>query len=98
MAYELMIGTRPFCAQTIEEVIDNITNFNIEWPEVGYEEGMISPQAKDLICQLLDKDFMHRLGAKGAEEIKSHPFFEGICWETIKSDKPLVIPKITNVR
>lgn len=36
MAYELIIGTRPFCADTIDEVIDNITNFNIEWPEVGY--------------------------------------------------------------
>ena len=29
MAYELIIGTRPFCADTLEEVIDNITNFNI---------------------------------------------------------------------
>ena len=29
MAYELIIGTRPFCATTIDEVIDNITRFNI---------------------------------------------------------------------
>ena len=36
MAYELMVGTRPFCAETIEEVIDNITKLSIEWPEVGY--------------------------------------------------------------
>lgn len=43
MAYELLIGTRPFCAETIEQVIENITSFNLEWPEIGYEEGMISP-------------------------------------------------------
>jgi len=52
----------------------------LEWPEVGFEEGMISPLAKDLICQLLNKDFMGRLGAKGADQIKSHPFFSGIDW------------------
>lgn len=59
---------------------------------------MISPEAKDLICQLLNKDFMHRLGANGAEEIKKHPFFAKICWETIKTEKPLAMPKITNIR
>jgi hypothetical protein len=37
MAYELIIGTRPFCADTVEDVIDNIRAFNIEWPEVGDE-------------------------------------------------------------
>lgn len=67
MAYELIIGTRPFCADTVEEVIDNIRVFNIEWPEVGNEEGMISAKAKDLIEQLLNKDFINRLGANGVE-------------------------------
>lgn len=32
IAYELMIGTRPFCANTIEDVIKNIKEFNIQWP------------------------------------------------------------------
>jgi len=35
MAYELIVGTRPFCGDSIHEIVDNITNFNIEWPEVG---------------------------------------------------------------
>ena len=67
MAYEIIIGTRPFCADTVEDVIDNIRAFNIEWPEVGDEEGMISAKAKDLIEQLLNKDFINRLGANGVE-------------------------------
>jgi hypothetical protein len=29
MAYEILIGVRPFCGNTIEEVIDNIMKFNI---------------------------------------------------------------------
>ncbi len=70
MAYELLVGARPFCANSIEEVIENITNFAIEWPEVGEEEGMISEQAKGLICQLLNKNFLERLGAKGVSQIK----------------------------
>lgn len=43
MAYEIIIGVRPFAGDTIEEVIQNIISYNIEWPEVGKEEGMISP-------------------------------------------------------
>jgi len=94
MAYELMIGTRPFCANTIEEVIDNITEFNLEWPEIGYDEGMISPEAKDLICQLLNKDFMTRLGSEGANQLKEHPFFKGVDWVYIKSSQPPLVPKM----
>ena len=35
MAYELIVGNRPFAAFTIDEVIENITKMNIAWPEVG---------------------------------------------------------------
>jgi hypothetical protein len=41
---------------------------------------MISPDAKDLICQLLNKDFTKRLGVKGADELKMHPYFSDINW------------------
>lgn len=58
---------------------------------------MISPDAKNLISSLLNKDFMHRLGANGADEIKMHPFFQGIDWQTIKSQKSVVKPKSTNL-
>lgn len=40
---------------------------------------------------------MHRLGANGADEIKMHPFFQGIDWQTIKSQKSVVKPKSTNL-
>ena len=65
---------------------------NITWPEVGYEENMISPEAKDFIEKLLNKDFSLRLGAKGVEELKGHPFLEDIDWDTIKSSDSVLIP------
>ena len=35
-----------------------------------------SPQVKDLIQKLLIKDPVRRLGSRGAEEVKKHPFFK----------------------
>ena len=43
---------------------------------IGYDEGCITPEAKDLIDRLLELDRTKRLGSKGVEEIKSHPFFK----------------------
>jgi serine/threonine protein kinase len=97
MTYEMLIGARPFSAETIEEVIENITSYKIEWPEIGYEEGMISPEAKDLISQLLNTDFTSRLGANGVEEVKSHPFFKGIDWDNLKNSRPPMIPKMSSI-
>jgi serum/glucocorticoid-regulated kinase 2 len=34
--YEVLVGVRPFSGETIEEVVENIIHFNIEWPEIGY--------------------------------------------------------------
>jgi serine/threonine kinase 38 len=35
------------------------------------------------------------LGANGIEEIKGHPFFKGIDWETLKDSTAEYIPNIT---
>jgi len=37
----------------------------------------MSPEACDLIKKLLVIDPKQRLGDKGADEIKAHPFFKG---------------------
>ncbi len=96
MAYELIVGVRPFCGNSIDEIIDNIVKFKIEWPEIGYEDNMISPEAHDLISKLLNKNFMKRLGCEGAWEIKMHPFFKGIDWNNIKHEEPPIKLDIPN--
>jgi serine/threonine-protein kinase RIM15 len=44
---------------------------------LGYNEGEVTPEAKDLIDRLLELDSAKRLGSKNVEEIKNHPFFKG---------------------
>ncbi|KAH0849563.1 LOW QUALITY PROTEIN: hypothetical protein HID58_096287 [Brassica napus] len=60
---------------------------DVAFPLELEEEGI--REAKDLIQKLLVKDPMKRLGcARGAQDIKRHPFFEGIKWPLIRNYKP----------
>ena len=59
------------------------------------EHVHISNTAKDLITKLLTNSST-RLGKKGADEIKAHPFFHGINWKKIRDIKPPFIPKLKN--
>lgn len=63
IAYEMLVGCRPFSAMTVEEVLGNIIECKIEWPQVGREEEMMSPEAYDLISRFLDKNFQRRIGS-----------------------------------
>lgn len=67
----------------METVFDNILALKIIWPEIGYGEGMISPEAQDLIKRLLEPDFTKRLGFNGIEEVKTHPFWQGFDWNNV---------------
>ena len=57
IAYEMMVGCRPFCANTVEEVIENIEKFEIEWPAIGEQDDEISPTAADFIKKLLNPNY-----------------------------------------
>lgn len=87
LIYEMLLGARPFNGENVEEVYDNILKGDLEWPEVGYGEGMVSPEAKNLIEQLLVNDPEKRLGVNGVSEIKAHSFFKNVKWETIKNEQ-----------
>lgn len=45
---------------------------------LGEGEDCLSHNAVDLIKKLLNPDQTARLGTNGAQEIKEHPFFDGI--------------------
>ncbi|KAJ2360635.1 rim15, signal transduction response regulator, partial [Coemansia sp. RSA 2607] len=64
------------------------------------EEGEIpeiTPEARDFITRLLCRDPRRRLGAGGAAEVKSHPFFHGINWSTLLDTQPAFVPQTENV-
>lgn len=90
--FEFLYGYPPFHADTHERVFDNILHRRIDWPDEDDEDVSVSPAAKDLINCLLCSDQEKRLGAQGAEEVKEHPFFSGLDWNTFMEDEASFIP------
>ncbi|KAK2944352.1 putative cAMP-dependent protein kinase catalytic subunit [Blattamonas nauphoetae] len=98
LIYEMLYGHPPFEADRPEEVYQLILKYRPPFPD---DEVEIPLEAKDLIMKLLKKDKTNRLGclAGRAEDVKNHPFFEGIDWATIQdgSLQAPIQPLISNV-
>jgi len=91
MLYEMLIGYPPFLSDTPMETCLKIINCkdSLEIPDVG-----LSSEAYDLIARLLC-DRSVRLGCNlGVEAIKTHPFFNGINWETLRNKPGYFLPKL----
>lgn len=90
--YELLYGTTPFKGCSKEGTLRNIASSkDVRFCHVAEREheevGMV--EARDLIEKLLVKDPRRRLGcARGATDVKRHPFFDGIKWPLIRTYKP----------
>ncbi|XP_059449070.1 8-amino-7-oxononanoate synthase-like [Corylus avellana] len=67
-----------------EQVFDNIINRDIPWPKIPEE---MSNEAYDLVDKFLTENPVQRLGATGAREVKAHPFFKDINWDTLARQK-----------
>ncbi|KAI1113635.1 putative response regulator receiver RIM15p [Nemania sp. NC0429] len=98
--FEFLYGFPPFHASEAEQVFENILARRIEWPD---DDDMISPEAKDLINRLLCVDPQQRLGknledkfASGGEEIRNHPWFAGMNWDTLLQDEAQFVPQPEN--
>ncbi|CAL9147477.1 unnamed protein product [Musa hybrid cultivar] len=87
--FELLVGIPPFNAEHPQKIFDNIMNRDIPWPQVPEE---MSFEAHDLIDKLLSQNPVQRLGATGAGEVKSHPFFRTINWDMLARQKVAFIP------
>ncbi|KAG1347120.1 putative serine/threonine protein kinase IRE [Cocos nucifera] len=87
--FELLVGIPPFNAEHPQKIFDNIMNRDIPWPQMPEE---MSYEAHDLIDKLLIENPVQRLGATGAGEVKSHPFFRNTNWDMITRQKAAFIP------
>ncbi|WPK24094.1 hypothetical protein PUMCH_001350 [Australozyma saopauloensis] len=87
--FEFLYGYPPFHDDTPDKVFQNILSGDINWPPLNEEEDakICPPLAKDLINKLLTLDPELRLGYNGAEEIKKHPFFEGLEWDKLYAEE-----------
>ena len=90
--YEMLVGQPPFMAPTPSETQHKIMNWS-QYLHIPRNAGM-SPAAADMILQFCC-DPVDRIGKKGADEIKRHPFFSAIDWSVgIRNYEPPYIPKI----
>lgn len=89
--YELIYGRTPFKGGSKKATLKNVLVKELKFPNKG-ANCAAAAAAKDLINRLLERDPRRRLGsAKGAAEIKRHPFFRGIQWPLIRSMLPPVL-------
>ncbi|KAF5810690.1 putative protein kinase AGC-RSK-2 family [Helianthus annuus] len=91
--YEMVYGCTPFAGVSNEATLRNIIKKPLKFPTVSTISSR-ETQARDLISKLLDKDPESRFGSKrGAADIKTHPFFNGLNFALIRSATPPVIPQ-----
>ena len=75
--FEMITGLPPFYSKSRNELFDKIKFSNPNIPAFS------SAKLKSLLEGLFQKKVENRLGSKGAEEIKKHPFFEKTNWDVI---------------
>ncbi|KAJ1472076.1 kinase-like domain-containing protein, partial [Baffinella frigidus] len=86
--FEFLVGLPPFTGDTPEKVFEHILAAPIPWHLAVDAE--LTPEARDLITQLLQRDPKRRLGARrGAGEVKQHPFFSSVKWSRVTQDEAL---------
>lgn len=94
LCFELVLGIPPFTGQSIQEVFDNIANWETRLPQIlAQYSSYLSPICFDLLSQLLC-DPSKRLGKNGISEIKKHPFFSGLNWDLLFHEEPPFVPRL----
>ncbi|CAD8055876.1 unnamed protein product [Paramecium sonneborni] len=79
IAYECMMGKRPYIGKTRKEIRDQIMAKQVLIKMNQVPEGW-SEEAADFINRTLQRKPMNRLGFNGPEEVQSHPWFKNIDW------------------
>ncbi|KAJ6770790.1 NON-SPECIFIC SERINE/THREONINE PROTEIN KINASE [Salix purpurea] len=89
--YEMLVGYPPFYSEEPMSTCRKIVNWrnHLKFPE----EAKLSVEAKDLIRKLLC-NVEQRLGTKGANEIKLHPWFKGTEWDRLYQVEAAFKPEV----
>ena len=77
ITFEMLIGYPPFCSETPQKTFKKVMNWKetLTFPL----EVPISAKPKDLILRFC-REWEHRTGAPGVEEIKNNTFVDGVVW------------------
>ena len=94
IAYEMMMGKRPYLGRTRREIRDNIFAKQVQIKKYDLPEGW-SYEAADFINKLLQRKPANRLGLNGPKEVKSHIWLKDTDWDAI-INKRQISPYIPN--
>jgi serine/threonine protein kinase len=72
--FEFLTGLPPWYTRDTEVLFERIKEDPLVFPRY------ISPKAQSLIEALLNRNPKERLGSRGAQEVRAHPFFVSIDW------------------
>mmetsp|Transcript_19959 Transcript_19959/g.22206 ORF Transcript_19959/g.22206 Transcript_19959/m.22206 type:complete len:467 (-) Transcript_19959:130-1530(-) len=88
LVFEMLTGLPPFYSEDVQQMYAKILTSELKIP------SSISPDARDLLERLLDRDSETRM--QNPSEIRSHPYFAGIDWELLlkKAIKPPFVPDV----
>ncbi|EON67388.1 AGC/NDR/NDR protein kinase [Coniosporium apollinis CBS 100218] len=90
--FECLIGWPPFCAEEPHDTYRKI----VDWPRNLHfpPDQQLGPEAEDFIRSLIC-DAEERLGRiGGAHQIKQHPFFRGVEWDSLRRIRAPFEPKL----
>lgn len=91
LLFEMLAGYSPFYSDSPLEIYKNILRGSVRF------SSCMSEAAKDLLKGLLSRDATQRLGGlrNGVSELRSHPFFASIDWDTLPTRRPPLIPAVS---
>ena len=80
LIFEMCCGWSPFYAEDNQQMYKNIAFGKVRFPK-----DALSPEGRDFVKGLLNRNPKHRLGATNdARELMAHPFFRDIDWDMLK--------------
>lgn len=78
VVFEMLTGLPPWYTQNRAKMFSSILCSRLKFP------FYMSPLARSLVHGLLNRDPRWRLGAKGVEEVRAHPFFGDLDWDALE--------------
>ncbi|ODV59242.1 serine/threonine protein kinase SCH9, partial [Ascoidea rubescens DSM 1968] len=83
LIFEMICGWSPFYAETNQQMYKNIAYGRVRFPR-----GALSPEGRQFVKGLLNRNPVNRLGSNGdVAELKAQPFFSDIDWNLLVQKK-----------
>ncbi|CAD8191974.1 unnamed protein product [Paramecium octaurelia] len=82
MGYEFMLGRRPYNGRSRQEIRDQILTRQVQIKKSEVPNDW-SIEGADFINKLIQRKPVNRLGFKGPDEVKNHPWLRNFPWQKL---------------